>query len=197
MFHSTQRVEPPFLTEFAMSHQYRWSTQVAGGLGDGDDDIAAGNAHGQGTGSRAGVRQRSDGGRDGSCSTGTGFAHSALVHAHPDHAVDRSGENLDVDALGKLSAVETHRRTNIQLLQRRDRQRGVDAGEMGIADVDRQPVEGPAVDNRLAGPEPVGLAHVDPDIGVGEVDVLHDHGPGAGQRSDDEFFAVSKPPARR
>src|SRR5271168_1312546 len=102
----TRRISPPFLADFASGHQHRRPTQVTGGLGDGDDDIAARHPHGERAAGRAGVRQRGDGGGDGSGTAGTGFAHSPLVHPHADRAVGRGGEDFDVDAVRELRVVE-------------------------------------------------------------------------------------------
>lgn len=55
---------PPVWIEFAAGHEHRGSAQVAGGFGDRDRHLAAGDAHAQGPGVGAVVGERGYGRRD-------------------------------------------------------------------------------------------------------------------------------------
>ena len=58
--------------------------------------------------------QRGDRGGDRAGAAGAGLTDPAFVHPHPDRAVGRGGEHLDVDPVRELRVVELHGRRDVQ-----------------------------------------------------------------------------------
>ncbi len=91
---------------------------------------------------------------------------------------------------GNCAASNGHRRCDVECQQVVVGQRRVDARQMRIADVDGKPGEASSADDRRAGADLVGLAHLDRDVSGQIVDRMHDDGTRARQRSHDEFIAL-------
>ena len=142
---------PPFLGYLAAGHQYRRAAQVAAGVGDGDGDLAAGDADLERAGRRALVCQRGDGGRDGSrCRTTGSRRHRARAPAStptpPAGAVITSTLTPSGNcAVSNCTGAATSRAASSAAVRV-----GVDARQMRIADVDREPGEPASADDRRA-----------------------------------------------
>lgn len=79
------------------------------------------------------------------------------MNPHPDRPVDRRGEYLDIDPVGELRTIETHRRTHVQCRQAVDGQLGIHARQMRVTHIDGQAVKPPATNNSLPAPNLLAL----------------------------------------
>ena len=137
--------------------------------------VPARGVDGDRSGAPTGRVQGGDGPRDGAGATRPGLARTALVHPQPHRPVRQRGEHLDVHAVREERGVEPRRAGQVEGIE----VGGRDAGQVRVADVDRDAGElDPVDDRRRAGPDQGG-SHVDGD-GAGVVDG-HPAGAGAGR----------------
>ena len=180
---------PPFPADLAVGHQHRRPAQVAGGLGDRDDDLAAGHPHREGPASAPApasaataaatvpVPQERVSPTPRSC--------TRILTTPPAGAVRTSTLTPSGNwAWSKLTGAATSSAASASAVRS-----GSTHARCGLPTSTATPANRRPPTTASPGPEQVGLAHVDGDVGVGRVDAVHDDRPRTGQRPDHELVA--------